>query len=216
MLKELHEAHPGSTRCKNLARSYVWWPGLDAETEQYVGACPDCVEQRRDHDRATLSRWEYPFTRWQRLHVDYAGPLFGYYWLVWVDAHTKYAGVHLVHNADSKSTIAVLRSQFAHFGLPDQIVTDNGTPFVSDEFSEFLRDNGIRHLRSSPHHPQTNSEAERFVGTFKKAMKIGGSNSREELELRVQRFLLSIGLRRMRLPIALQRRCSSVFDLRRD
>ena len=143
-----------------------WWPGLDAEIEQYVGVCPDCVEQRRDPYQATLYRWEYPSTLWQRLHVDYAGPLFGFYRLMWVNGHTKYAGVHLVHNPDSKSTIKVQRSLFAHFGLPDQIVTDNGTPFVSDEFSEFLRDNGIRHLRSSPHHPQNNGEAERFVGTF--------------------------------------------------
>ena len=190
VLEKLHDAHPGSMRCKQLARSYVWWPGLDAEIEQFVGVCAEWVEQRYELDRAVLTRWEFPASGWQRLHVDYAGPLFGWYWLVWIDAHTKYAGVHLIKNADSKSTIEALRPMFAHFGLPDQIVSDNGTLFVSVKFATFLRDNGVRHFRSAPHHPQTNGEAERFVGSLKKALKIGGAASREELELRVQRFLL--------------------------
>ena len=41
-------------------------------------------------------------------------------------------------------------------GLPQQLVSDNGPQFVSDQFAQFLKQNGIKHFRSSPYHPSTN------------------------------------------------------------
>ena len=76
------------------------------------------------------------------------------------------------------------------FGLPTQIMSDNGPAFVSYELAEFLRNNGISNLRSAPHHPKINGEAKGFVGTFQKAVKCSGNGTREELELRLQQFLL--------------------------
>ena len=55
-------------------------------------------------------------------------------------------------------TINELRQLFSSFGLPDQLVSDNGPQFVSTEFSEFLRLNGIKHFRSAPYHPATNGQ----------------------------------------------------------
>ena len=57
-----------------------------------------------------------------------------------------------------------------NYGLPEQIVTDNGPQFTSDEFATFLKENGIKHIRSSPYHPLSNGAAERFVRTFKEAI----------------------------------------------
>ena len=51
------------------------------------------------------------------------------------------------------------------------IVTDNGTPFTSAEFSDLTRKNGIRHMRVSPYHPSSDGLAERVVKTFKERMK---------------------------------------------
>ena len=65
-----------------------------------------------------------------------------------------------------------IRSQlFAAYGLPEQIVSDNGPQFVSDEFATFVKINGIKHIQCAPYHPSSNGAAERFVQTFKKAMK---------------------------------------------
>ena len=51
------------------------------------------------------------------------------------------------------NTIAVLRRLFASYGLPEQIVSDNGPQFTSAEFVAFTQANGVKHLRCSPYHP---------------------------------------------------------------
>ena len=49
---------------------------------------------------------------------------------------------------------------FSHFGLPDQLVSDNGPQFTSDEFTQFLKRNGIKHILSAPYHPSSNGQAD--------------------------------------------------------
>ena len=87
-------------------------------------------------------------------------------------------------------TIVVLRNLFSVHGLPRHLVSDNGPQFVATDFQEFTRTNGIKHSHSSPYHLATNGEAERFVRTFKKAMK---ASQREGLTFthRLQNILLA-------------------------
>ena len=56
---------------------------------------------------------------------------------------------------------------FAAYGLPEQVVSDNGSQFT---FVDFMKGNGIKHIKSTPYHPSTNRLAERFVQTFKRAL----------------------------------------------
>ena len=60
ILEELHECHPGIVRMKALARSYVWWPGLDAEIEHKVRDCGTCQEHSNLPPKAVLHPWEWP------------------------------------------------------------------------------------------------------------------------------------------------------------
>ena len=71
----------------------------------------------------------------------------------------------------SQATICALRQLFAAYGLPQQLVLDNGPQFSSVEFATFLTRNGVKHIRSFPYHPSTNGLAERFIRTLKLAMK---------------------------------------------
>ena len=65
----------------------------------------------------------------------------------------------------------LLEEDFAHFGYPHALVTDNASTFMSEEFQAWCRERGITHLTGAPYHPATNGAAERLVQTFKKAMK---------------------------------------------
>ena len=191
ILALLHESHPGCTRCKQLAQSYVLMPGIDADIERVVQSCQSCAEQRREANTPVLGRWEYPSTALHRMHIDHAGPFLGHYWLVWVDEYSNFGCVHRVSGHDASRSVNKLREVFAYFGLPNQIVSDNGPAFIGDEFQQFMRTNGVQHIRSAPFHSQTNGEAERFVQTFKRAMDADDRHvTDDELDRRMQQILL--------------------------
>lgn len=57
------------------------------------------------------------------------------------------------------------------YGLPHQIVSDNGPQFFSEEFTVFLKANGVKHTRTTPYHPASNGEAECFILIFKQQIK---------------------------------------------
>ena len=159
VLELLHEGHPGVSRMKNLARSYVWWPQIDKDLDLVVKTCYECQLTRHAPPVALLHPWEWPHRPWARLHIDYAGPLEGKMLLVVVDAHSKWLDVAVVTSATSSITIGKLQGMFATHGIPDIIVSDNGTVFTSDEFETFMKLNGIRHIKSAPYHPSTNGLA---------------------------------------------------------
>lgn len=91
--------------------------------------------------------------------------------LVIIDCYCKWVEAFVVASADSQITIEKFRECFARFGLPNTVVTDNGTQFVSAEFSKFLSTNGIKHLTSPPFHPVTNGFAENAVKSAKLWLK---------------------------------------------
>lgn len=118
--------------------------------------------------------------------MDYAGPFLGKMFLLMVDTHSKWLEVHMTTISTSSATITLMRNSFATLGLPQVIVSDNGTNFKSEEFEQFLQRNGIRHIRTPPCHPASNGMVERVVQTFKEGMKKLKDGS---LETKLARFL---------------------------
>ena len=185
ILEQLHDTHPGISKMKSLARSYIWWPGLDADIESKVQHCDVCQASRPAPPKAPLHPWEWPTQPRARIHLDHTGPFHGKLFLVLVDAHSKWMDVQIVNSTSSDATISKLRSIFAVHGLPEQIVTDNGSGFTSAEFDSFCKQNGIKHILTSPYHPLSNGLAERAVQTFKSAVvRMEGP-----MDVRLSRFL---------------------------
>ncbi|PIK58449.1 hypothetical protein BSL78_04670 [Apostichopus japonicus] len=125
---------------------------------------------------------------WQRVHIDYA-EVKGQNFLLVVDSHSKWLEVLPMNTTTSTATINVLRTLFARYGLPIQLVSDNGPQFRSEEFQNFLKSNGVDHTLTPPYHPATNGLAERNVQTFKNAF---AKSSGETLGHKVANVLFTL------------------------
>uniref|UniRef100_A0A3B3TFN7 Gypsy retrotransposon integrase-like protein 1 n=1 Tax=Paramormyrops kingsleyae TaxID=1676925 RepID=A0A3B3TFN7_9TELE len=189
VLREIHGGHPGIVRMKSNARQYVWWPSIDSHIEKVCKECETCQLEQHMPRSAPLHPWEFPGDVWKRLHIDFAGPFLGGMFMVVVDAFSKWLEVYRMAHATSTATITRLKRLFAAYGVPEQIVTDNATTFMSDEFQQFVRRNGILHTTGAPRHPARNGLAERYVSTFKTGMK---KLMREDLSMedKISHFLL--------------------------
>ncbi|XP_026553035.1 uncharacterized protein K02A2.6-like [Pseudonaja textilis] len=138
ILKVLHEGHPGIVRMKALARSYVWWPGMDDQIAEWVSSCKPCQESRAAPPAASPTKWESANAPWSRLHIDLAGPVHGKTFLVVVDSYSKWIDVALLPTTTTQAVVKALTRLFVTHGLPDTIVSDNGPQFSSCEFSRYL------------------------------------------------------------------------------
>lgn len=190
LLNDLHSEHLGMVKMKQLARRYIWWPKLDMDIEMKVKSCTHCQEFAKLPPSSKPSSWSWPAGPWHRLHLDFAGPFLGQMFLVIVDAFSKYLDVIPMKTANAENTICAVRKLFSVFGLPEHIVTDNGSQFTSIEFKDFLRRNDVIHTLTAPGHPATNGLAERFVGHFKTSLKKIGLTG-ESLQAKLDRFLLT-------------------------
>ena len=173
ILEELHRGHPGIVRMKSLARSHVWWPTIDCQLEDVVKSCMCCHSNRHQPVKAPLHPWALPAKPWQHIHLDFAGPVARKMPFIAVDAHSKWPEVILMESTTTSKTIRVLQDMFACWGIPEQIVTDNGLQFISSDITMFLTSHGLKHIRTAPYHPASNGAAERVVQTVKQALWAG-------------------------------------------
>ena len=68
-------------------------------------------------------------------------------------------------------------------------MSDNGPQFFAEEFSTFLRLNGVKHIKCAPYHPASNGAAERLIQTMKKSLKAGFSQG-IHIEQSLMKFLM--------------------------
>lgn len=171
VITELHDPHMGIVKTKSLARSYVWWAGIDEAVEAECRACAVCAAVADAPPGHVLHSWPWPSRPWSRLHLDFLGPINGVTYLVVVDSCSKWIEAIRMKRTTASAVIAALRDLWAKFGLPKQIVSDNGPPFSSSEFQIFLTHNGIEHIFTAPYHPASNGAAESAVKICKRAIK---------------------------------------------
>jgi len=170
ILLQLHRGHPGIQRMKALAKSSIYWPGMDKDIEDFVKECHPCAEAAKAPIKAPLQSWPKAERPWSRVHADFAGPINGIWYLIRVDAFSKWPEVIETRAITAKATISSMRQIFSGYGPPEVLFTDNGTQFTSVEFATFCEAFGITHLRSLAYHPQSNGQAERFVDTLKRGL----------------------------------------------
>ena len=114
-------------------------------------------------------------------------------WLVLVDAYSKYLCIHPTTSTSTKATTELLEQDFAHFGYPHTIVSDNAT---LEEFQAWCRERGIIHLTGALYHPATNEAAKRLGQTFKQALvksSLPPKTALQEFLMQYRRTPLEVG-----------------------
>ena len=111
---------------------------------------------------------------WVKGAVDLVGPADGKFILTYIDYYSSYPEAYILKEITSREVIKALTDIFARFGFPEELVSDNGKQFISEEFEAFLKSCGIRHIRVSPYYARSNGKLERFHRYLKR--KISGGH----------------------------------------
>ena len=128
--------------------------------------CPTCIQFSNRQPKEPLHPHNVPSFPWQTLGTD----LFDYQgaqYLLVADYYSKYPIVRKLNSTKSAEVINRLKSVFAEQGIPERVVSDNGSQCNSQEFAAFCNQWGNDHVTSSSLYPQNNSFIERSVQTTK-------------------------------------------------
>ncbi|CAK9296501.1 unnamed protein product [Gordionus sp. m RMFG-2023] len=190
IIPELHKGHLGAGKTKLLARDYLWWPGLNAEIDQEVRNCDTC-NKYADNPHNVQNPWETAVKVFERVHIDFA-QFESSNFLVCVDALSKFPIIRRMRDITTESTIKELLKIISLFGIPNMIVSDNGTNFTSSLFKKFCNDHGIDHIFTAPHHQQSNGQCERMIRSMKICMNRNmESNNKIDLDIALEKFLFN-------------------------
>ena len=114
--EELHVGHPGIVRMKAIARSYVWWPGVDKDIENQVKTCKQCQSVKQVPPKAPLHPWVWPTRPWERIHIDFAGPCMNTMFMIVTDAHSKWPEIIQMKETTAPKTIQELHKRLPLMG----------------------------------------------------------------------------------------------------
>jgi hypothetical protein len=170
MLACVHSSHIGGEACYRQARDTLYWPGMQSEIKDYVSKCTICNEYAIEQQRETMMSHELPMCPWQIVSLDlfqHSGKDF----LLVVDHYSDFWEIDLLPDLSAETTIKRCKAQFARYGQPDRVISDNGPQFSGVEFRKFAAGWEFEHVTSSPRYPKANGKAESAVKIAKNLCK---------------------------------------------
>ncbi|UYV84912.1 K02A2.6-like [Cordylochernes scorpioides] len=183
ILDKLHAGHFGITKTRLRARETVWWPGISEEIAETVRKCSVCIQEAVSKHEPLIPT-NFPTRPWQKIGMD----LFKFekkWYLVIIDYYSRFPEVVQLDRLTANVVVRSCKSIFARHGIPETVVSDNGTQFgAAREFANFARQYGFTHVTSSPRFPQSNGMAEAGVKIAKLILKKNQDPSLGLLEYR--------------------------------
>ena len=169
--------HLGIQATINRIKPLAWWPGLTEDITSYINNCGIC---QRNKWRRTIGTEIHPLTvcaPFERLHLDLMGPMpvseNENKWIMnCVDSGTKFMISTGIKNKKAETVAkAIVEEVILKYGTPISIVSDQGKEFVNtlnEKLRNFL---GISARTTSPYHPASNGQVERYNGTLTQILR---------------------------------------------
>jgi transposase InsO family protein len=153
-----------------LQRSYHW-DGMAQDCARFVRNCDICRKSRpsRQLRQGLLQPLPIPERFWSDISIDFMTDLPSHeeggprYLMVITDRLSKYVQLEAMESMKSQTCAARFKEVWWRFrGFPNAIISDRGSDWVGDFWSELCRLVGIKQLLSTSYHPQTDGGTERM------------------------------------------------------
>ena len=167
-----------------IARHFVW-PGLWTQVKAYVRTCKGCQLAAKQHkSRAPLQPLPCVGEPFQKVAFDLVGPLprtsSGHkYLLTAMCLYTKYPDAIPLKRVDNASVLDAMMQIFSRYGMPSELLTDQGSVFTSKLTALMCKTFNITKIRTSPYHPQSDGALERWHACLKGMIKRAGGKLSE-------------------------------------
>ncbi|CAF3260642.1 unnamed protein product [Rotaria sp. Silwood2] len=168
-------AHFGRNKTIHKIKQRYFWPSVYKDINNYVKSCIPCAQfnPRRQKTPGKLKPIKPPDGVWQLMAIDFHGPINptsqrgNKYIISLTDILSKFVVTKAVRDNTAQTAVKFLKEDIiSKFGTPRSILTDNGTHFTSTLMDELCKQIGTTHLYSTPYHPQTNGQVERYNSTM--------------------------------------------------
>ncbi|GFO01376.1 gypsy retrotransposon integrase-like protein 1 [Plakobranchus ocellatus] len=172
-------AHLGIRRTKDKVLSNFYWPGVDGDVTRYCRSCDVCQRtvKKGTVPRVPLEKVPLIDTPFKRVAIDLVGPIntpseAGHrFILTLVDYATRFAEAVPLRKITTESVAEVLIDIYSRLGVPEEVLSDQETQFISDCMKEVCRLLGIKQKTTTPYHPMCNGLVERFNATLKTCLR---------------------------------------------
>ena len=159
MKRKVHASHMGVESSLRRARERIFWPGMSGEIKQLIESCETCRQYETNPQKETLIPHEVPSRPWEKVGTDLF-KLDGKDYLVTFNYYSNFIEVDGLQDTRSGAVILKLKSHFARYGCPNQVVSDNGPKYSSEKFAQCAEEWEFEHLLCSPGNSKANSKAE--------------------------------------------------------
>lgn len=154
--------HAGINRMFNNIKKYYYWPKLRADVENFVRRCDNCQKCKYSNLRKQpMSITTTATSAFQKIFLDLVGPLEldenGNRYILTLQCElSKYVEGYSLPNKEANTVAKSFVENFIlRYGIPEQIVTDQGTEFINSIFKEICSLLKIKQLCSTAYHHQT-------------------------------------------------------------
>nr|GEX75355.1 reverse transcriptase domain-containing protein [Tanacetum cinerariifolium] len=161
-----HGGHHGANlTAKKVFDAGFFWPTIYKDAYEFVKNYDSCqrqgrISQRDEMPQNSIHVYEI-FDVWG---IDFMVPFpssrGNKYILVAIDYLSKWVKAKALPTNDARVVCKFLKSLFARFGSPRDIISDHGTHFCNDQFAKVMLKYGVTHRLSTVYHPQTSGQVE--------------------------------------------------------